>query len=296
MKNGECLPSCGALKGTTMDSCAGLIEGKAYDVIHCCLPILTTTTTTSTTTTTKVTTTTSTSTTTTTLFPPPPNVKDIQLSVGGTFPSLTYYNGSFWVAAHISDTLLRINQLDFPMLYDIKILPGGLAFAKLDSFNGELIVIYRDGDQGVIKNLTTGTTEGIGYVGGNWPVANMNGYLAWQSDNGFVKRRNLATGETVTTTQPNIATGISRILPDGTLAMTDNDRFLIPGYTCPCWAGDMIAAEIGDGGVAVFQGTNKWALWPGEYSNTPSCAAGGGKYAVASWGPFIGIRIAIISP
>ncbi len=229
---------------------------------------------------------------------------------GGTFPDVAWLNGRLYLAVQQGQAGQRklklynfASDLTDQQVTEIP-FTAGQAFPRMTVSNGILWLAYRDGDnsQGIKESVKlwrsdTQAIEDLGGGFGNDPIAIGNGYIAWQKG-GKVQRRLLEGGEIVAM-RDDLPTGISRILPDGSIKMIDEDRSAIPGYTRPWWADDLVVAEgKSDSGIVGFFGGDfsnpSFTLWEGKISFTPHAAAdGNGLYAVTTWnGP--GVRVAVL--
>ena len=227
----------------------------------------------------------------------------------GTFPDVEFYDGKLWLAVQQQGELKLYNFAPDLSNQQVASFPsyGGQAFPKLTVHNNVLWMAYRIGDNSFnvmpesvkLWRSDLQTTEDLGGGLGNNPIEVGNGYIAWQKD-GKVQRRLLEGGEVVAV-RDQLPTGISRILPDGTVKMTDDDRNAVPNYADPSWAGDMTTAEDNDNGMVYFFNNNIGSLsrlWQGITTLNPKAAADGNEnYAVAAWSDRRGgetVRVAVV--
>ena len=250
---------------------------------------------------------------------PPTTVATVDLGVG-TFPDPVYYNGKIYVAVQQGLALnSQLNLYSFntdlsnQQVVQIPFSGVGLAFQRLAVFNNTLWMIFRDGENsaGVIPESIrlwrsdTGAVENLGYVwgSGNDPVAIGNGYIAWQEQQaGVIKilRRSI-TGGAITNLGPGAPTGLSRIMPNGSVVLIDTDRLAVPWGSRAWFATSLVVAEdytpTDNGIVGRFNNDSvtEFNLWPGQLAHTPHAAFDGSiNYVVATWNPTV--RVAVLVP
>ena len=249
---------------------------------------------------------------------PPTIVASIDLG-GGTFPDPVYHNGKIYIAVQQGPALSsQLNLYSFDpdlsnqQVVQIPFSGVGLAFQRIVVNNGILWVIFRDGENSVgaipesirLWRADTGAVENLGNVvgSGNDPVAIGNGYIAWQNQVGgtiTIFRRSI-TGGTITNLGAGAPTGLSRIMPGGSVVLIDTDRNMFPWGTRFWLAGSLAVAEDftpppDNGIVGRFNNdpVTEFNLWPAQVAHTPHAATDGfGNYVIATWNPTV--RVAVV--
>ena len=227
----------------------------------------------------------------------------------GVFPDPVFFNDKIWLAYQNGNNLnLYSGSPDSPGLSDLTLFKsfplgsGAGAFARLTVYSKTLWLAYREGEpeQNLkLWRMDQDITENLGGAWGNNPFALGNGYIAWQKDNPrsvYIRR---LIGDTKTTVRSSLPTGITRILPNGSVKMQDEEKEIaINGrnYTKPWYAGNMVIAENGDNGlVGSLKSGTEFRIFSGQKSFDPHVSTDGGNfYAVSAWGPGSGVRIAIL--
>jgi len=249
---------------------------------------------------------------------PPTIVASIDLGVG-TFPDPVYHNGKIYIAVQQGPALSsQLNLYSFDpdlsnqQVQQIPFSGVGLAFQRIVVNNGILWVIFRDGENSVgaipesirLWRADTGAVENLGNVvgSGNDPVAIGNGYIAWQNQVGGVITifRRSITGGTITNLGAGAPTGLSRIMPGGSVVLIDTDRNMFPWGTRFWLAGSLAVAEDftpppDNGIVGRFNNdpVTEFNLWPAQVAHTPHAATDGfGNYVIATWNPTV--RVAVV--
>src|SRR3989344_5392065 len=239
---------------------------------------------------------------------PPTIVASIDLGVG-TFPDPVYHNGKIYIAVQQGPALSsQLNLYSFDpdlsnqQVQQIPFSGVGLAFQRIVVNNGILWVIFRDGENSVgaipesirLWRADTGAVENLGNVvgSGNDPVAIGNGYIAWQNQVGGVITifRRSITGGTITNLGAGAPTGLSRIMPGGSVVLIDTDRSMFPWGTRFWLAGPPAAVARhtpppDNGIVGRFNNdpVTEFNLWPAQVAHTPHAATDGfGNYVIAT--------------
>jgi len=234
----------------------------------------------------------------------------------GTFPDVVFFNNKVWMAMMI-DRKLKLysfnKNLTGQQEIDIPFSGFGQAFPRLMEWRGVLWLAFRDGDNSsnVPESIKlwrgdTGAIEDLGGGMGNDPVALGNGYVAWQKLQADGKTwkvvRRAVEGENVSVIRNGVATGLSRILPNGRIVTIDEDRLSVPwGMNAWHTASPLVVTTdvtpTDDNGVAGRFSDNprtEFNLWAGQRAHTPHAASDGeGTYAVVTWNP--NARIAVIT-
>ena len=165
-------------------------------------------------------------------------------------------------------------------------ISGGLGFPRLFAYRGHIWLAYHDGSGGQLRNLSTGRVETLEPCENNDPICFGGDWVAWQGaarDGWPITRMHLGTGEVVAAGH-GMGTGLSRILRDGRVVLVDDDRLMVPGYTRPAWAADLVVAEGQNNRAVRWQLPERdGLLWPDLQSFTPRCAIGD-RIAIATWG------------
>lgn len=208
---------------------------------------------------------------------------------GGVFPEVAFFQGKLWCAVQAHQTLHLVSLSESKAVLSAKELPlrpGSLAFPRMWAEGATLWLAYRDFDTAKLRDVVKEAEQPLGPSGGNDPIAMGGGFVAWQAaDPAFTIRRRKLSGGEETAVGPGRPTGLSRVMPDGRVALVDDDRLAVPEGTRPCWAGGLTALEAPDRGVlAKFSNGTGTKLFPGKVTYTPRCAANGSSYAVTSWG------------
>lgn len=232
----------------------------------------------------------------------------------GVFPEVAYHEGRLWCAIQQGESLEIVamtGALEVAARGRLYLGPGALAFPRMGSAGGSLWLAYRPGgDTGKLARLAieggavaARDTLALGPSWGNDPFAIGHGWLAYQSQAGAaiaVLKRPLAGGPAQPAGIEPRPTGLSRVLADGRVVRVDDDRVYAEAGrvigTRPCWAADMVVVEGKDDGLIVRRAGAELLLWSGALTFTPRCAADGGRYAVATWGPRgHGARLRVLS-
>lgn len=228
------------------------------------------------------------------------------LAGAGTFTEVAWFGGLWWVTWQ-DGTVLRVTTFSPELLIQgpTQIIPIGEqagAFPRMTVSGGLLWLAYRRGAPDfavVLQSLTGGgqMTINLGTGYGNEPVVLGYDDIAWQAAADYtVYRRPIRNdGHYDVLLGIGRPTGLSRILPDFAIRNIDEDRFAIPGYTRPCWAGHAVAVEGQGLYDLVIRDDGKQArCFDGQDSQTPRLAWDGGeRYLIGTWGKD-GVRIALL--
>jgi hypothetical protein len=221
---------------------------------------------------------------------------------GGTFPDPAYHLGRWYVAWQHGPTLHLVSlwpaSLEQVSWNSWTVGEPGV-FPRLLAWKGRLFLAHRDGTAGYrialreigssfVEYLDVEATPDPDLGHGSDPVALGEGFIAWQATGApdfQVWRKPLVGSEAARLVRSGRGTGLSRILPDGTVRTVDEDRDVLTGYTRPCWAGDLTVAEGNNlGAYARLSDGRELTLWPGEEAVTPRCAwDGGDRFGIATW-------------
>jgi hypothetical protein len=232
---------------------------------------------------------------------------------GGTFPDVAFFLARWWIAFQHG-----------PSLHLVSLWPATLqevswnswtvgepgVFPRLLSWRGRLFLAHRDGTAGYrialrevgssfVEYLDVEATPDPDLGHGSDPVALGEGFIAWQATGAHdyqVWLKPLVGSGAARLVRSGRGTGLSRILPDGSVRTVDEDRDVLTGYTRPCWAGDLTVAEGNNlGAYARLSDGRELTLWPGEEAVTPRCAWGGAdRFGIATWGDG-GVRFAEVA-
>jgi hypothetical protein len=234
------------------------------------------------------------------------------LAGAGSFTEVCWFDGQWYVAWREdsgADRVLRVRQ------YGQFLGPGrwagdlmfqlganGPAFPRMTASGGKLWLAYKGGapDYAItLRSLSSPdgpVSLGPGY--GDDPMALGGDWVALQATSAYAVDKILIDGGAlVMNVRTGAPTGLSRILPDGSVRTIDEDRGAIPGYTRPCWAGDAVAVEgAGLYDLVIRNDGLQCRVFDGEDSQTPRLATDGrGTYLLGTWGQ-AGVRIALIEP
>lgn len=225
----------------------------------------------------------------------------------GTFTEVAYFRGQWYVCWQYG-TVLRViafgadlGPADHPLDIALPLGDDAGSFPKMAVMDNALRLAYRLGAPGyvaILMSLTNDDTpEALGTAYGNDPVILSDNYIAFQKTGASDYRvfRTTLSAPDMEFVRSGAPTGLSRILPDGTVRTVDEDRQLIAGYTRPSWAGDAVAVE-GDGlyDLVIRSDGKQVRLFEGQESYTPRLATDGtGRYLLGTWGKE-GVRIALI--
>ena len=222
----------------------------------------------------------------------------------GVFSDVAFYQNRIWVTYQVQKPN-AIALVSFrPDLTDKKeekrFTSSDLAFSHLyPDPNGVLWHSWRDSDDKIKlwRNDQPGNIETVSSErsGANGAIM---GYekIAWFSyDYQTVFSRELKGGTIQIAATGNHPTGMSRILPDGSIIFLDEDRNLFDWGLEPSFAGVLtIVADTNDGNNVRYNNeeSTQFSIFPGE-SFTPHAATNGSThYAAVTWGK-PGVRVAV---
>ncbi|MBI4119854.1 MAG: hypothetical protein HY454_00095 [Parcubacteria group bacterium] len=222
----------------------------------------------------------------------------------GVFPDVAFYQNRIWITYQVQRPNAVILLSFKPDLTDRReekrFTSSDLAFSRLypDS-NGILWLSWRDADDKIKlwrndqpNNVETVSSERSGANGAIMGY----GKIAWYSyDFQTVYIRDLVGGTVQTARTGNYPTGLSRILPDGSVVYLAEDRDLFDWVLEPSFAGILSIGASQEGGNNVRYNNNEstqFSIFPGE-SFTPHAATDGStNYAAVTWGRS-GVRVAV---
>jgi hypothetical protein len=221
-----------------------------------------------------------------------------RIILDGVFPDVAFHEGALWTIARAGDPRVSgtLDLYEGSMLRWMVPLPAGSpCFPKIHSYDQTLWIAYHDGIAGVLRNITTGRMQRLAPCENNHPIVLGFGWVAWQGAQAggwLITRMRLDSG-IQSIGGFGRGTGLSRVDPDGTVHLVDDDRLALPGATIPCWAGDLAVGEGRDGGAYWQLATGeRGVLWRGMDSFTPRCAVDGqGRYAICTAGAPHGVRV-----
>jgi hypothetical protein len=221
----------------------------------------------------------------------------------GTFPDVAIHGGQAWTAWQ-HGVSLHLVSLD-PETLDERswtswTIGAPAAYPKLHTWAGRLWLAYREGlapFRIIVREVGTSRADSLDVGHGSDPVAMGFGEIAWQATGapGWQVWRKPLVGTSPSRWIRNGApTGLSRLLPDSAVTTVDEDRLALPGFTRPCWAGDLVVAEGPTGGTYCrLDDGRELLLWPGEDAQTPRCAERDGWLVAGTWGAQ-GVRVAVM--
>jgi hypothetical protein len=244
------------------------------------------------------------------------------LAAVGSFPDVVWTRGAEWIAAHVhayDGPWLQVWR-DRVLVHQRPLLPGSAPFPVI----GFDRVYYRENDSdthAVLRSLRledlTGapTTVAAGDLYGLRPIRVAHGFLAWSQKDGtgqrLVWRTRDPDGVSGAPVRDGTEQGISHILPDGTIRLTDETRTIATpaGWrTMPYWAdaetyvcegtepehGGALGAEVWQ--AEYGEAPRQVIVWPGYESFTPRIAsAPDGTWRVVTWGRS-GVRVETVAP
>lgn len=232
-------------------------------------------------------------------------MRDLIITSTGVFPAVTFHGGHLIVSFGDAPTnQLAVHRYDPDTLALVaqQFIPMG--FARSDAHIDGPWLAYRTSDErgnlAALWNLDEGRLVALGErCDGNPPVMVGAGYWAWQrAAAGFpVFLAPLGNPAAWTMVRNGAPTGLSRILPDGTVRLIDEDRNAMLGGTMPAFAGDLSVDEHPDSGlICRLTDGRELRLWAGQETRTPRCAVDGqGRRAVVTWGGPTNVRVAVLA-
>ena len=202
--------------------------------------------------------------------------------------------------------LMELSPTDLHLLRTPASLPfvtSANSYPSVDYQDEVLWVAYKYETEtearGVLWNQR-GDVEELGPIGNiEHPIAIGHGYLAWvgplnPDKTKYVYRRAILGGEPEVIRTVKTSQGISHITPDGRVLL----RFLDQPWGQRDVAGPLTVTDNHDNGLIVtFAGLPGFLhLFKGEQANTPRASTDGSTYAIVTWGPPLGVRLALVRP